>query len=525
MKTIYLNGTIRTMAGSETAEALLEENGRILQTGRAADLLGACPAARRFDLQGHALLPGFIDGHSHITALAQTLLLCDLHGAKSFSEIAERLRAFCAARRTAPGEWVMGFGYDPTALAENAHPTAEFLDRALPENPALLTHASGHMGVLNSAAMQALGVTRDSEAPEGGVIGRKPDGTPNGYLEEAAFTQLSARMPRPGAKQTAQSLLAAERIYLENGVTTVQDGLTRAPEWALLTGVREKLTADVVAYVDIACADLLRENAAYADSFRGKLRIGGYKLFLDGSPQGRTAWMTAPYAGETDYRGYPIHTDGEVERCMLKAVRENRQILVHCNGDAAADQMIAAYRKARAACPNNVRPVMVHAQLVRRDQLAEMARLGMLASFFAAHVYHWGDAHLKNFGEKRAAGISPVRTALALGVHCNFHQDSPVLPPDMLETLRCVIERRTKAGVLLGPDERVTPLEALRCMTIGGAYAYFEENEKGTLESGKIADMVVLNRDPAACPAAALGALQVLAPIKNGKTVYQREAK
>ena len=168
---------------------------------------------------------------------------------------------------------------------------------------------------------------------------------------------------------------------------------------------------------------------------------------------------------------------------------------------------------------------MVHAQLVRRDQLAEMARLGMLASFFAAHVYHWGDAHLKNFGEKRAAGISPVRTALALGVHCNFHQDSPVLPPDMLETLRCVIERRTKAGVLLGPDERVTPLEALRCMTIGGAYAYFEENEKGTLESGKIADMVVLNRDPAACPAEALGELQVLATIKNGKTVYQREAK
>lgn len=262
MKTIYLNGTVRTMTGGETAEALVEENGRILETGRADALLAAHPQAQRFDLQGHALLPGFIDGHSHITALAQTLLLCDLQGVKSFDEIAARLRAFRSERQLAPGAWIMGFGYDPTALAEGAHPTAAFLDAVLPENPALLTHASGHMGVLNSAALQALGVTRDTPAPEGGVIGRNPDGTPNGYLEEAAFTQITARAPRPGADQAVQSLLAAERIYLRNGITTIQEGLTRAPEWALLTAVREKLTADVVAYVDIACAGLLHENAS-----------------------------------------------------------------------------------------------------------------------------------------------------------------------------------------------------------------------------------------------------------------------
>lgn len=525
MKTIYLNGTVRTMAGGETAEALVEENGRILETGRADALLAAHPKAQRYDLQGHALLPGFIDGHSHITALAQTLLLCDLRGVKSFDEIAARLRAFRSERQLAPGAWIMGFGYDPTALAEGAHPTAGFLDAVLPENPALLTHASGHMGVLNSAALQALGVTRDTPTPEGGVIGRNPDGTPNGYLEEAAFTQITARAPRPGADQAVQSLLAAERIYLRNGITTIQEGLTRAPEWALLTAVREKLTADVVAYVDIACAGLLHENASYAAGYRGRLRIGGYKLFLDGSPQGRTAWMTAPYADDPDYRGYPVHSDAEVERCMLQAVRENRQILVHCNGDAAADQMIAAYRKARERCPNDVRPVTVHAQLVRRDQLAEMASLNMIASFFAAHVYHWGDVHLKNFGPERAAGISPVRTALALGVHCNFHQDSPVLPPDMLETLRCVVQRRTKNGVLLGPDERIPPLAALHCMTAGAAYAYFEEDRKGTLEAGKAADMVVLNRDPAACTETELADLEVLATVKNGKTVYRKESR
>ncbi len=519
MKTIYLNGTIRTMVRAQTVEALAVENGRIVETGRARDLLRAYPMARQIDLCGHTLLPGFIDGHSHITALAQTLLLCDLKGAQTFSEIQSRLRAFQSKRQLRAGEWVLAFGYDQTVLAEGIHPTAVLLDAALPENPALVTHASGHMGVLNTEALHRLGITASTPTPEGGVIGRNPDGTPNGYLEEAAFTRLTASIPRPDAGQAAQSMLDAERVYLENGITTIQDGLTRAAEWALLSAVQDRLTADVVAYVDITDSAHLVERAPAGSH----LRIGGYKLFLDGSPQGRTAWMTAPYADNPDYCGYPVHSDNAVEQYMRKAVRENRQILVHCNGDAAADQMIAAYRKARESSPNDVRPVMVHAQLVRPDQLAEMARLNMIASFFAAHVYHWGDVHLQNFGPERAAGISPVHTALSLGVHCNFHQDSPVLPPDMLETLRCAVRRRTKAGVLLGPQERITPLEALRCMTADAAYAYFEEKEKGTLEPGKRADMIILNRDPADCPEEALDTLEVLETIKDGRTVYTKQ--
>lgn len=524
MKTIYWNGIIRTMtAEAPTVQALVTDGGRILRTGRADELLRAYPNARRVNLDGRALLPGFIDGHSHLTALAQTLLLCSLQGVKCFSEIAERLTAFKVERHIAAGAWVISFGYDQTVMREGRHPDAAFLDRILPENPVLLTHASGHMGVLNTAAMQALGIGKDTPAPGGGVIGRNPDGTPNGYLEEAAFTSLTARVPRPDTGQAEQSLLAAERIYLKNGITTIQDGLTRAPEWALLHAVRKKLTADIVAYIDVECSALLHENAAYTDGYRDHLKIGGYKAFLDGSPQGRTAWMTAPYADDPDYRGYPIHSDQDVERYMLQAVREKRQILMHCNGDAAADQMIAAYRKAHAVCPNDIRPVMVHAQLVRRDQLAAMRELGMIASFFAAHVYHWGDVHIQNFGLSRAAAISPLRTALKLGVCCNLHQDSPVLPPDMLETLRCVTQRRTKAGVPLGADERISPLEALRCMTSNAAYAYFEEKTKGTLEAGKVADMVILNRDPAACRTEELTALEVLETIKCGKTAYAKE--
>lgn len=524
MKKLYLNGVIRTMAeNTPIVEALVTQGKTILQTGRAADLRRAHPDAKLVDLMGCTLLPGFIDGHSHLTALAQTLTLCSLEGAESFAEIAARLRAFrrtCGAER---GAWIMGFGYDQTVLAEGTHPTADFLDNVLPDHPVLITHASGHMGVLNSAALSALGITRDTIAPDGGVIGRNEDGSPNGYLEEAAFTQATAHLPRPGRAETERSVLAAEKIYLKNGVTTIQDGLTKPADWEILHALSGRLTADVVSYPDmLSAADLLRENESYAHGYRNHLKIGGYKLFLDGSPQGRTAWMTEPYEGDANYRGYPIHSDAEVLRCMTQAVRENRQIIVHCNGDAAADQMINAYRAAHNAYPNDVRPVMVHAQLVRRDQLCAMRELGMIASFFAAHVYHWGDTHIQNFGMRRAAFISPVRTALELRVHCNFHQDTPVLPPNMLETLRCVTERRTKAGILLGAEERITPLQALRCMTADAAYAYFEEREKGTLEAGKTADMVVLSLDPIACEPEALSALEVLETVKDGESVYRK---
>lgn len=521
MKKLYFGGTIRTMTDTlPTAEALVTDGGKILAVGGTDELRLAFPDAKRIDLERHTLLPAFIDGHSHITALAQTLTLCSLQGTRSFAEIAERLKAFC---ETSKREWVVGFGYDHTQLREGVHATADFLDRIIPDRPAVLSHASGHMGVLNSAALRALGIDSSTEDPSGGVIGRRADGSPNGYLEEAAFTQYSARMPRPGLEETMQSVLDAEKLYFKYGITTIQDGITKPADWAVLRALaeRKRFTADVVSYIDIfEGSALLRENEAYANGYKDHLRIGGYKLFLDGSPQGRTAWMTQPYENSSDYRGYPVHRDETVLACMMKAERENRQILVHCNGDAAADQMIRTYRESFEAYQNDIRPVMVHAQLVRRDQLEEMHRSSMLASFFPAHIQRWGDVHIENFGMRRAEKISPIKSAIELGVPCDFHQDTPVLMPDMLETLRCVVERRTENGILLGEDERVTPLEALRCMTRDAAYAYFEENQKGTLEAGKTADLVILNRDPVTCNE--LSALTVLETIKAGESVYKK---
>ena len=315
----------------------------------------------------------------------------------------------------------------------------------------------------------------------------------------------------------------AQDIYLQNGITTAQDGFTKEAEWTLLHCLagQKRLKLDVVAYPNLPDnRKIALEHPQYCKQYHNRLKIGGYKVFLDGSPQGRTAWMSQPYADASDgYRGYAVHTDEEVRSYMRQALQDHMQILAHCNGDAAAQQMIDAYAAEKTG--EDIRPVMIHAQLVRPDQLARMGELGMIASFFVAHTYYWGDVHLKNFGEARATAISPVRAAIGNGVVYTFHQDTPVILPNMLETLWCAVNRISKGGYVMGEAQRVSPLEALKGVTLYAAYQYFEENEKGSIRPGKRADFVLLDRDPLQVDPMELRDLRVLATIWGGIVVYE----
>lgn len=535
---LYYNGTILTMAEDEAAvEAVLTEDGRILFAGslEMAESLAA-ETVQKADLCKKTMLPGFIDGHSHITAFASTLALVNLSGAKSFDEILERIKAFIAENKPEKGSWIMGFGYDHNFLWEGRHPDKFVLDSLGGDYCIAITHASGHMGVLNSRALETAGVSAATEDIQGGLIGRVAGSRePDGYLEEAAFMKLGAgKMPAPDCKQLIRQMAKAQEVYFSYGITTIQDGMTKDKEWQMLKLFSDsgQMKADVAAYVDIKDhAGMVETWKEYVDKYKNHLKIGGYKLFLDGSPQGRTAWVSAPYQSESDsgkpdehgYCGYPIYTDDEVTGFMEKAVSEGHQILVHCNGDAAAAQMIRAYKKALnkyRGC-DCIRPVMVHAQLTRGDQLKEMADIGMMASFFIAHTYHWGDIHLRNFGKKRAEKISSARTAQKEGVVYTFHQDTPVIVPDMMETVWCAVNRISRSGQVLGADEKISVTEALKAITIRGAYQYFEENEKGSIEAGKKADFVILDKNPLEVPKECLRAIRVLETIKDGETVYK----
>lgn len=528
-ETVYYGGTILTMEDDVYAEAILAEDGVIKMVGTKESVFAAkSEHAELIDLHGSTLMPSFIDAHSHITAYANTLGQLSLNGAGSFDEIKERLRTYKQKNNINSGEWIIGFGYDHNQLAEKCHPDKSILDAACPENPVLVAHASGHMGVMNSAALVSAGIGKNTEPPEGGVIGCDKDGQPSGYLEETAFTVLAAsKAPRPTREQMESWLIKAQDAYLEYGVTTVQDGLTRDAEWGLLSAMAEtgKLKIDVVSYIDQQkCGSILKDYFDWHKNYRHHLRIGGWKIFLDGSPQGRTAWMTEPYFDAPDgYRGYPIHTDEAVEGFVRQAMENEVQQLVHCNGDAAAEQMITAYEKVYGTDKSETRPVMIHAQLVRPDQLARMSKLGMIASFFIAHTYFWGDTHCVNFGNERAAQISPARSAIREGVVYTFHQDTPVLPPDMLMTVWCAVNRVSRSGVRLGEKECVTPLEALRAVTVNAAYQYFEQDKKGSIKAGKDADFVILDRSPLAVPPMDIRHIKVLQTIKAGETLYRRK--
>ena len=287
------------------------------------------------------------------------------------------------------------------------------------------------------------------------------------------------------------------------------------------------LKLDVVAYGDPEGAEAARQ--AFPESVRQyhrRFKLGGYKMFLDGSPQGRTAWLRRPYQGEQEYRGYGTLTDAEVLDMVRRAGTDGMQLLAHCNGDAACAQYLAALDAAAREGVDlaALRPVMIHAQLLGRDQLPEVRRLGVIPSFFVAHVYHWGDVHLENLGPGRAEAISPAGSAAEQGIPFTFHQDAPVIRPDMLETVWCAVNRVTRQGRVLGREERVDVRTALEAVTVHAAYQYFEETDKGTLAPGKQADLVILDRDPLAVPQEELRDIRVLETWKDGVPIFCREA-
>ena len=518
--TLYFGGPIVTLEEPRYAQALVERGGRIAYVGEreeAERLAG--PGARRVDLEGRALLPAFLDPHSHLLACAYARLQVPLGECAGWGEIADRLSRHVQERGVQPGEWVKGTGYDQNALAEGAAPDRFCLDRACPNNPVVIQHASGHAGVFNTLALERLGaLNRDCG------LERDGQGELTGRGEENPFLDLLGRIPMEGLEDVLRAFQGAQEEYASHGIATAQEGLLQpvmAPVYREILR-RGLLYLDVNAYVPPADYDRLRgQFAQRVSASPGIFRAAGMKIFLDGSPQGGTAWVREPYAGGGC--GTSTMTDGQVLSAFRQALDRDAQLLAHCNGDRAAEQYLTLLAQAeREAGKQLCRPVMIHAQLLGLDQLERVKALGVIPSFFVAHVYHWGEIHVKNFGLDRAGRISPAGSALAWGIPFTFHQDSPVIPPDMLETLWCACVRRTKTGRVLGAEERIPVEAALRAVTQTAALQYGLERELGTLRPGKRADFVLLSGDPLRTPPEELKKLQVERTIQRGRTIWSR---
>ena len=518
--TLYFGGPIVTLEEPRYAQALVERGGRIAYVGdreEAERLAG--PGARRVDLEGRTLLPAFVDPHSHLLACAYARLQVPLGECAGWGEIADRLSRHVQERGVQPGEWVKGTGYDQNALAEGAAPDRFCLDRACPNNPVVIQHASGHAGVFNTLALERLGALNGDCGLE-----RDGQGELTGRGEENPFLDLLGRIPMDGLEDVLRAFQGAQEEYASHGITTAQEGLLQpvmAPVYQEILR-RGLLYLDVNAYVPPADYDRLRGQFAQGVSASpGIFQAAGMKIFLDGSPQGGTAWVREPYAGGG--RGTSTMTDGQVLSAFRQALDRDAQLLAHCNGDRAAEQYLTLLAQAeREAGKKLCRPVMIHAQLLGLDQLERVKALGVIPSFFVAHVYHWGEIHVKNFGLDRAGRISPAGSALAWGIPFTFHQDSPVIPPDMLETIWCACVRRTKTGRVLGAEERIPVEAALRAVTQTAALQYGLERELGTLRPGKRADFVLLSGDPLRTPPEELKKLQVERTIQRGRTIWSR---
>jgi hypothetical protein len=498
-------------------DAIVIEEDKILAVGSYQELIKKFTDLEYIDLKGKTLMPSFIDSHSHITMTASMMDAVDLSECTSFKDIVNTLKE---GLKNLNNDFLLGFGYDHNVLEEYAHPTKDILDQVSKEIPIFIIHVSAHMGCASSLALEMAKINEAKEISGGKIGNIEGTSIPNGYLEENAMFSLYGLINSKLNIDMKKNIMEAEKLYASYGITTVQDGASSKKDMMLLNEMAKenKLNLDIVSY-----ATMDEDNIKYVNEFKEEnehFKIGGYKLILDGSPQGKSAWVTIPYEG-TDYCGYPWMEDSEVVRRIKIALKEHRQILAHTNGDAASDQYIRCFKEAYKEYPYDVRPVMIHCQLARHDQLDSMVSLKMIPSIFIGHTYYWGDVHLRNFGKTRGNHISPAGYACKLGLNVTFHQDTPVTKPNMFHSIWCAVNRLTRSGVVIGEEEKIDVLDALKAVTINAAYQYHEENIKGSLEVNKKADFIIVDSNPLNIEKEKLKDIKVLKTYKNGKLIYE----
>ena len=537
---IYSGGTIITVDDANPrVEAVAVKGGKIIAAGAAADVMKLKgDETELVDLGGRTMLPGFVDPHGHVTMgglqAASANLLPPPDGPNTdIAMILQTLKDWAAANAEVVKQvnLIIGFGYDESQLKELRPPTKEELDSVSIDYPVIIIHQSGHMAVFNSKALQMVGYTAATPNPEGGVIRRMPNSQePNGVLEEVAwinaFPKMLGNVGPTGMKALAK---AGTELWASFGYTTAQEGRAVPGLANVLKAVAAEggLKIDVVSYVDVLVdRDYVKTNQS-AD-YVGRYRNAGAKLTIDGSPQGFTAWRDRPYYAPVGdyppgYVGYSAATPKEVLDAVDWAYANGIQIITHSNGEAASDLLIAAIRAAQVKHGRlSTRPVLIHGQFEREDQVDSFISLGVFPALFPMHTFYWGDWHRDHtVGPVNGDNISPTGWYLTRGAMFSSHTDAPVAFPDTMRVLSATVTRRTRSGDILGPNQRVPVDVALKAMTLWPAWQHFEEKTKGSIEVGKLADFVILTEDPTAVDPMMLDQIQVAETIKEGQSVYQ----
>lgn len=526
---IYDNGIILTMDPRQPqVEAVGVIGDRIVAAGRRADVEGALPRApRRVDLAGRTLTPGFNEAHNHMIGFGQTLGYIDagFPAVRSIAEIIERVRE--RARQTPPGAWIIGRGYDDNKLDERRHPNRHDLDAATTAHPVMIVNGSGHLSAVNSMALQLAGVTRDTDDPEGGHFVRDEHGEATGVLHETAQQPIRNQIPVPTAEDYVQALKQCNDAYVKAGITSSQDAGSATGDH-----IRAYQLASQRGLLKLRTSMMIRENLLPQVDELGvlqglgsdRLRVGPIKLFIDGSLIGRTAAVTVPFLEDPrdDNLGLTMMSQERLDDYVMHAHRLGYQIAIHAIGDRGIDMVLDAYEKALTAYPRaNHRHRVEHCGICRPDILDRIQRIGVVPVTQPVFIIEYGDGFIRHLGLERIQLTYPFRSFLERGIKLVFSSDCPVSDFRPLKSIQAAVTERTGSGASYALEEAVTVDEALEMYTVAGAYATFEEDVKGALKSGMLADFTILSEDPRTVDPMALSELPVSATIIGGELVYE----
>lgn len=540
---VLRNGKIVTLDPSAPqVQAIAVTGGRIVATGFNDQIAAQIqPSTKVIDLDGHLAIPGFIEGHGHFTGIGQMKMNLNLRDAKSWDQIVAMVAA--AAKEAKPGDWIIGRGWHQEKWAVkpspnvNGFPVHEALSRVSPNNPVLLTHASGHAGFVNAAAMKAAGITRDTPNPSGGDIMKDAAGNPIGLLNEQA--QLLARdaMSRDLAKRTPAEREAAAEKEIElaaeecvsKGITSFEDAGSppdvinrlkkRAAEgrlplrmWVMLREPNDALSHDVAKVRVIGYGD-------------NHLTVRAIKRQIDGALGSRGAWLLAPYSDLPSTSGLNTEDLADIEKTAKIAIENDYQLCVHAIGDRANREVLNLYERTFKTHPEkkDLRWRIEHAQHIDPADIPRFGKLGVIAAMQAVHCTSDGPMVIPRLGPKRAEeGAYVWQSLMKSGAHVTNGTDAPVEDVSPIASYYAAVTRRMNNGETFYPAQRMTRMEALRSYTIENAYAAFEENIKGTLKPGMLADITVLSKDILTVPEEDIRKTDVEYTIVGGKISYQR---
>jgi predicted amidohydrolase YtcJ len=538
---IYIDGNVITVDDKAPyAEAIATKDGLIIAVGSTKEITSfKGPLTSVIELHNKTIVPGFIDAHSHFAGVGTQAIVANLLPApdgpvNTIEDLQESLRDFI---KTSPivknYNVVIGFNYDDSQLKEKRHPNRHDLDAVSTDIPIVVMHQSGHLGAYNSKALALMGITAETPDPAGGVIEREADGkTPSGVMQENAHFMIFFKMiPQFTQEDLVKLYKAGEHSYVSNGFTTVQEGKTDQATLNVLPEIAASIgfDLDIISYPDIAALEdnPILHSELMSREYTNGFRIGGVKLTFDGSPQGKTAWFTEPYfeppTGQTaSYSGYPAFTDEEALALMSLAFKNKWQVLVHTNGDAAIDQLIRLLETIQKEQDlGDHRTVMIHGQFTRKDQINKLKALGVFPSLYPMHTFYWGDWHRDSVaGPERAENISPTGWLIEEGMPFTIHSDAPVTFPNSMRILDSAVNRVTRTAKVLGEEHKLSPLDALKAITLWAAYQNFEEASKGSIEVGKQADFVILDQNPLSIDPMEIKNIKILNTINNGRTIF-----